>query len=261
MSNEMTVVEAYIKFNKQLVILISGLSGCHKNKVAKKIAELFKIKHINLRDFLKEDYDKKVELSNGVKVTDWDNIEAYNWVNFNAKVEELKTEGIIVSGTAFPSNKLDFTVDNHINIKISKRKYISSRHKFLTENQDTNRELFELIDTPTELLIINKIIYPNYLEYVKESTINKFINGNDIDSTEIFNMTFDYLIAFIQNYLNRRNRTKASNRLSPSTQPIQNKQEQTTQKHTTEDDSSEQNNSDDDGYSLGVVNPRDKYIP
>ena len=57
---EMTVVEAYIKFNKQLVILVSGLSGCHKNKVAKKIAELFKIKYVNLRDFLKEDYYAKL---------------------------------------------------------------------------------------------------------------------------------------------------------------------------------------------------------
>jgi len=258
---EMTVVEAYIKFNKQLVILVSGLSGCHKNKVAKKIAELFKIKYVNLRDFLKEDYNEKVELSNGVKVTDWNNINAYDWDKFNAKIEEFKSNGVVISGTIFPDNKLDVTVDNHINIKISKRKYIESRHKYLTDNKETNNELFKLIGTPTELLIVNKLIYPNYLTYVRESVINKFINGNEITEDEIFDIMFDYLIEFIQNYLSRYNKLKVTNTLS--NKYTSSDSEQTSNSTQTENDSSVsiESNSENEGFSLGTIDPRDKYIP
>ena len=203
---EMTVVEAYIKFSGQLIILVSGLPGCNKSKISKKIAELFKIQHLNLRQFIKEDYNDVVELSNGSKVIDWDNENAYDWDKFNSKIEEVKSSGVIISGVVFPSDNIKFKVDNHLNIKISKQKYITCRHEFLTKNKETKKDLFELIDSSTESLTINKLIYPHYLEYTQRSAISKFLNGNDANSEELFNEAFDHLIEDVQQYLKRQNK-------------------------------------------------------
>lgn len=254
---EMTVVEAYIKFNGQLIILISGLPGCGKSKISKKISELFKIQHMSLRQFIKEDFDKTVELANGSKVIDWDDEEAYDWDKFNSKINEVKSDGVIVSGFAFPSENIKFEVDNHVNIKISKQKYITCRHEFLTKNKDKNTDLFDLIDSPTESLTINKLIYPHYLEYTQKSTVNKFFNGNEMSSDDIFSEIFDYLIEDIQEYLKKRN---SQNR---STSSVNNKKDDS----DSSDSSNESNiididesSSSSEPYILATVNPNDETL-
>ena len=85
--SEINIVEAYNKFNKHLIILISGLSGCKKNKIANELIKTFneqsktgkKIRKLNLRDFIKKDFKKEVELPNGTKIIDYDDIESYDW--------------------------------------------------------------------------------------------------------------------------------------------------------------------------------------
>ena len=64
-----------------------------------------------------------------------------------------------------------------------------------------DKELYDLIDTPTEYMIINQITYPKYLEYTKESIINKWVNGNEKNEEEIINIIFNYLIEKIQEFL------------------------------------------------------------
>jgi len=218
---EMTVVEAYIKFSGQLVILVSGLPGCNKSKISKKISESFKIKHLNLRQFIKEDYNEVVELTNGSKVIDWDSEYAYDWDKFNSKIDEIKSNGVLISGVVFPSDNIKFKVDNHLNIKISKQKYITCRHEFLTKNKETKKDLFELIDTPTESLTINKLIYPHYLDYTQKSIINKFLNGNEFNGDELFDEAFDYLIENIQTYLKRQNKRTDVRQLEEVKEPIE----------------------------------------
>ena len=44
----MNILEAYIKYNGQLIIFISGLTGCGKTKLAKKLAFDYKCKILNL---------------------------------------------------------------------------------------------------------------------------------------------------------------------------------------------------------------------
>ena len=206
--SEITVVEAYNKFNKQLVILISGLSGSKKNETAKEISKLFKIPKINLRDYMNKDSRKEVTLPNDEKVIDSDHIDSYDWEKFNESINKIKSKGIIVTGTYFPKNKINFTINFHIHIKISKHKYIEMRHIFLKENEKKFKELYDLIDTPTESLIINKLIYPHYLEYTQESIINKWINGNEKNLNEIIDITFNYLIENIQKYLDNYDKNK-----------------------------------------------------
>lgn len=50
----MNVVEAYIKFRGQLVVLVSGLSGSGKTEIARNIERDFKLKFINLNDYYKK---------------------------------------------------------------------------------------------------------------------------------------------------------------------------------------------------------------
>jgi len=254
----MTVVEAYIKFSSQLVILTSGLPGCNKNKVSKEIASIFKVKYMSLRDFLKKDYNKEVVLSNGSKAIDWDNNDAYDWEKFNNTVDKYKSEGIIISGFAFPTNLIKFKVDAHINIKISKKQYTDSRHKYLQDHKDSNKELFELIDTPTESLIINKLIYPHYIEYTQASTITKYINTHDIDYNEVFDQTFDYLIFVVQKYLEQNHNHSAS----MHNKQQNNKQEHTKQKYDKKSpkSSSDSSTSSEEPYILATVDPKDPYL-
>ena len=48
----MNITEVYNKFNNQLIILISGLSGSGKTSLAHKIEKDFKLKCIKFADFL-----------------------------------------------------------------------------------------------------------------------------------------------------------------------------------------------------------------
>ena len=67
-NKEMTVIDAYIKFNKKLIIFISGLSpGSGKTSLAKKLSQDFKIKHIDQSKYYLKDFDEK-ELPGGKKL-------------------------------------------------------------------------------------------------------------------------------------------------------------------------------------------------
>ena len=79
-------------------------------------------------------------------------------------------------------------------MKISKQNYIKKRHEYLKAHQEEKAELYKLIETPTEMLMINKHIFPDYLDYTKNSTINKFMNGNEKNSEEVFDEVFDWLM-------------------------------------------------------------------
>jgi tRNA A37 threonylcarbamoyladenosine biosynthesis protein TsaE len=202
----MNIVEAYIKFNKGLIILISGLSGSGKTKLASDIEKDFKIKMINVEHHCVKENNKTIKLPNEVTVKDWDHIDSYNWEDINNKVNEFKEKGIVVCGPYFPTDKLKFEVDFHINIKISKQQLIQRRHNYIKKNPDICKELFEYLDTPTELLIINKITYPHFLEYNEKSKIDKYINAHELKPEQIYDQATDYLFNRIQIFLNEYNK-------------------------------------------------------
>jgi hypothetical protein len=203
--SEMNIIEAQLKFNKKLVILISGLSGTYKNRMAKDLAKYFNIDCKSLRAFINKDYDKVEVLSNGYKFIDYDNANAYDWNKLNTYVNEHSSVGIIIYGFAFPKDLINFTPDFHYNIKISKQKYIEERHIFLKKNSKKNKDLVELIGSVTENLMINDYIYPNYLDYIKRSVVYKYFNANENTTNKIFDELFDHIIAEIEKklYMNK----------------------------------------------------------
>ena len=62
LKKQMNVIEAYIKYKTQLIIFISGLSGCKKTFLAKKLSDNLKINFIDQFNYYKKNYKEKIEL-------------------------------------------------------------------------------------------------------------------------------------------------------------------------------------------------------
>lgn len=202
----MNIVDAYIKFNSQLIILISGFSGSGKTVLARNIQRDFKLSFLNLNDFYREDYNEMVDLGNNIKVIDWDNPESIDWNKFNMKVNLDKSKGVVISGFGFPKDKIDFKPDFHIRIDVPKPLLLDLRHKYLEENKDN--KLNEFKNTETEKLILNKLSYGHYLKIKENSEYTYVYNLYGLSEQESVNLDkitektydviFDYVIKEIE---------------------------------------------------------------
>jgi len=200
----MNILEAYIKFNEQLIILISGFQGSGKGKLADQIKSLFKIDIINTNNYYIKNYNKTVKLHDGTEVVDWDNIDSIDWERLNRDINNKKKEGIIIVGFAFPIEKLEFSPDFHLHVKISKQNLIERRHEYIEQHPDT--KLKELKDSHIDLMILNQITFPHYISYNEKSKINKFLNANENTSEQLFDISYDYMIEEIQKFINEYNK-------------------------------------------------------
>ncbi len=196
------VVEAYIKFNLQLIILISGFSGSGKTLLAKNIQRDFKIEFLNLNNFYKNDYNEIVDLGHDIKVVDWDNPDAIDWDKFNDKVNSIKNKGIVISGFGFPNDKLKFKLDFHIHLRLSKEKLIKNRHEYLEENQDN--PLNEIKDTRTEMFILNNLTFKHFMSIKDKSTYTHKIDTTELSPEQTYDQIFDYLIENIEKNVYRK---------------------------------------------------------
>ena len=189
----MNIVEAYLKFNKQLVILVSGLSGSNKSQLANFIGRDFKLKSINIDEYCISDFKKMVEVIDGVTINDWDDVDSVDWSNINKDVDKYKENGVVLYGSYIPTNKITFSPDFHIHVKISKQNLIDARRTFIKNNPEKCKELIKFVDTPTEHAIINKIVFPHYQKYLEQSKIDKYINANELNIDEIYDAAADFL--------------------------------------------------------------------
>jgi tRNA A37 threonylcarbamoyladenosine biosynthesis protein TsaE len=204
----MNIVEEFINQNKQCVILISGFSGSGKSLIAKSLVKDINrskseksedFKFLNLNDFYKSEseYNKTVEVGE-LKIVDWDDPEAVNWVDFNKEIDKNKKTGVIVSGFAFPKDKLNFSSDFHIHIKISKDDLIKNRHEFTQEKLDDKTSRVDEIGEEMEKRILNKVTFPHYLKSLENSVINKFFMVEYGGIKKVYDEMFDYIMDFIK---------------------------------------------------------------
>lgn len=200
----MNIVEAYIKFNGSLIILISGLSGSGKTKLAKNIERDFKIRMIDIESYCKKDFNKTVDLPGGQTMTDWDDINSFDWEKINKLIDESKSSGVVVCGPYFTT---DTPGDFHIHIKIQKQALIEARKAYIQENLEKYKDLDGL-----ESVIVNQVTYPHYLEYLKTSKIDKFINAKDMTLDQIYDETASFLFFKIEQYLDEYNKKLAGNK-------------------------------------------------
>ncbi|AYV76915.1 MAG: uridine kinase [Barrevirus sp.] len=202
----MNIVEAYIKFKGQLIIFISGLYACGKLKLAKKIQRDFGLTLLNQYDYYKKDYNEKIKIGdNQDTLINWYTDDAIDWLTLNNDIEKYKKDGVIVVGFSLPQSRInkDIHVDYHIHLNIKKQECMEKRKQFLEKHKDKYKEEYGIINTPLEKLIMNKLIFPYYLESVKKSKINKFINVTGLSDDKIYDLAFDSIISFIESYLYR----------------------------------------------------------
>lgn len=197
----MNIIEAYIKFKGQLIIFISGLPACGKLTLAKTIHNDFKLRLINQFNYYKEDYNVTTKLHDGTTLINWYTDDAVNWDKFNADIEDAKSKGVIVVGFSLPEDKLTVKPDYHIHISMPKQICMEKRKKYVEKHKDEHPEEFKILDTPAEKLKMNQLIYPYYLESKNKSKINKFINVIDMNASQIYDIAFDAIIDFIEDFL------------------------------------------------------------
>lgn len=190
---KMNIVEAYIKKRKQLIILISGFSGCGKTVIAKNISKDFNISFLNLNNFMKKDYAETSEPKEilGKKIIDWDDPNAIEWDEFNEAV--MKNKNVIVSGFGFPLENLKFKTDIHIHLKIPKDFLIKNRKEYKLENEDSK---LNDIDEKLERTILNALSYPHYMAILSKSKVDLTIQVKE-NLKETYDEVFDSLINII----------------------------------------------------------------
>lgn len=205
----MNIVEAYIKYRGQLIILVSGISGSGISHLAKNISQDLKIAYLSYSKFCKKDYDEKVKLPDGTEIINWDSDDTIDWSAFNDAIKQMRRNGVVAYNQSFPLDKLDknLQIDAHINIKLSKQNLFQRREKYIDEHQNECAKLYKLRDKLS--IIFNRLTYPYYLQSINNSKITKFINANEFINLpefeydeKIADEAFKYLMYIINKWLN-----------------------------------------------------------
>ena len=199
----MNIIEAYCKVKGKLIILVSGLSGSGKTYVAKNVNNDLKLGYLDLESFRLKDFNKKIIVTDKLSMINWDDLDSYDWDKFNKEVDVMKHAGVIISGVAFPTARINFKSDVHVHVKVKRQDLIDNRRKFIRKHPDKCEKFIKLIGTPEENAYINKIVYPEYMKNIEASHIDRFIGGN---LEEICDQTFEFIIKRVQGYLDNHNK-------------------------------------------------------
>lgn len=228
----MNIVEAYIKFKSQLIILISGLSGSGITSLGKNISRDFKLKLISYKDYIKPDVPKTTIKYNDkdIDFVNMDTDEAIDWDKFLFEIKNNKQNGIVAIAPCFFINKTKqyFSEDMHINVKLTKFNIVKRRAEYDMQNQN-EKEKEKENNTQLINMIVNNYAFPFYLKSTsEEAKITKFINANEyVDlpkqeyDAKVYDAAFDYLINTIQRWLD--NYTKATSDPDDNIQQRKNK--------------------------------------
>lgn len=195
----MNIVEAFIKFNGKLVIFVSGLSGCGKTKMARNISSNLNLHLIDQFKYFKKNYQNDVRLPNGDTITNYNTDDAINWDKFNDHIKKYASSGVIVSGSSLVDEKITIKPDIHLHISINKKNCMEKRRLFMEKNKKKFPKKYEKFNDPIQKVIMNQYVYPYYLDTIKRSTINKFLNANKLTDDQLWDNAWDTIIEFIQN--------------------------------------------------------------
>lgn len=188
----MNILEAFLLFNNHLIIIISGLPGCHKSSFAKKLANEFNFYFINQSDYYKKDFNNIVSLPDGSTFNNYSTDDAIDWYKFNNDINNNKNKGVVISGFSFPSNLLKFETNLHIHLGITKSKCFESIESQLIKNNQ---------NVVNEKLKFNKFVYPYYLSLKNRSSIDKFFFVDDIDYDNFYNILWSYIIDYVNSFI------------------------------------------------------------
>lgn len=197
----MNILEAYIKKYGQIILLILGLPCTNKSEIAKELESDLNLQIINSNDYLIPDKYTENEID-GIKFKIYESSENYDWDKLNKKVNELKSNGVIIYGNYIDNTKIDWEFDfcffYSMNTTLCKKKLLDKKMIDFDESEEKSVIYFE------------KIFNPFYNDLKNNTKINKFYNIKEDTSFDlIYDETFNNLMILIQKKL-----SKLSNDLS-----------------------------------------------
>lgn len=228
----MNIVEAIIKFNGQLIIFISGLSGSGKTSQSEKIAKDLKIKVIHIRDYYKEYKDREIymsentdsendtqdnkflkinrsigseavdlnttldiKLSNNKYVKNQYSTKLIDKNKLNKDIDLYKKNGLIISGFPLPDEIIESTIDFHFHISINQTTYIKYQEKKKNPLNSSDIELK-----------YQQVIKPYYSQIIQNLKINKFLNLNKFNTKQqLYDELWNLIISYIKKWLKKYN--------------------------------------------------------
>lgn len=158
------------------LIAISGFSGAGKSLQGQKLAKELGFQYIDLdKYYIPTPLKPNIKLSDGTITPNFDSIEALNIKQFQKDILKLyktpNSPGVIVTGFALRSTVLPFKPNHHLHILIDKHTSLKRRKqykKFVKKNPAKEKR---------ELMMINEVAYPFYLETLSNSEIDYFFDG------------------------------------------------------------------------------------
>ena len=182
----MDIVRAFIHYNGNLLIYVSGLYGIDQ---AKKLAKKFKINFININDYflkINNTYDKNPFSYKQLYID-----------KINADIKELVKTGLVIYGFPVIDYSLATPIDFNIHIFITIQHYI-----------DYCKNKYPSIEDNTIQREYNVYIKPYYNKLIKNIRFAKSINTNKLDkekiSDDLFNILWDVSIEQIKKWLLKR---------------------------------------------------------
>jgi cytidylate kinase len=185
------IVDVYKETHGQFIILVSGLSSTGKTKLGINIERDFNIKRIDMKNFMNEKNTETVELPNGKFVINTDKDDAVDWDKLNEEVNKDKKDGVVVVGTMFPTDLLKFKADYHIHLRLPKQILKTKREEYIKSHPDKKYNLED------EMLRINMITYPYYMNVLNRMLINKYLNIAEMKPDDIYDVAYDAIIKHI----------------------------------------------------------------
>lgn len=194
-STQINILQAYIKKNKQFILLVLGMPCTSKSKVAKELVIDLGLPLVNINDYLIQDkyIDKEID---GVKFKLYEHPDNYDWEKLDQDVNKLKSNGVVLYGNYIDKEKISFEPDFilffSMNINLCKTILVSK--KLLPYNLDD-----EKVKT-----YFTKVFNPVYDELKEKIKINKFYNIKEQTTFEtLYDEVFDYLMSLISSKLKK----------------------------------------------------------
>ncbi len=171
----MNIIQAYRQEKGPLVIAISGLSKSGATIQASIMSTLFGLVHVNQKKYCQLNCHtlKDVDLN-----------------LYNTEIDNYKEDGVVTSGFDFRESVFQMVPSYHIHLSIPKQLSLQRR---MDKHPDG--------DADQDKTLMNQVIYPNYLESVQQSKINKFINVAQLSNDELTFKVWKAIIRFLEKRL------------------------------------------------------------
>jgi hypothetical protein len=211
----MNLIEAYLKYFNQLVILLIGYPCTNKSAYANDLSIDASLNVLNLNNYLiKDKFVEKTIITDSsnnkeTKFKIYEHSDNIDWTKFNSDVNNLKSSGVIIHANLMDKDKLDFNIDFSF--------YFYSPIKYCKDNVSQNNLLnLEKKDINNYFEHVFIPFYSNYDQNIKNIfTIFKFFKITETSNNEdIYNTLFDSLMTNINNNINKKLNIKPINTLS-----------------------------------------------